>query len=643
MTKYPHLFAPLEVRGRILKNRIMSAPNMLFQVVDGRPTDQYVGYLEHKAKGGAAIVNLGEVPICDGSTHTPPIKLLDKNLNIFGEMSEAIRSHGALASAELTHGGRNARTWYNDRNLLGPVTEITQYGDVPMLITQMTEKDMDDVAEAYASSAEYCLKAGFDMAHVHAGHSWLFAQFFSPFINTRTDEYGGSFENRMRFPLMCLKRMRERVGNRMLITIRISGSERVEGGFTPEDIAEFLSRAQEYIDLAEITTDGWIYSMPSTYMPWMLNREFIRRIRATGKVRIPMFLLGSIMSAEMAEEIIASGDADGVSLSRALIADPCMPNKVKAGREDEVIPCLRCMRCTDGDNATRFFHCSVNPVTAHETRIGFPEDAGKAKDPKKVLVIGGGPGGVQAALTAAERGHDVTLVERKDRIGGTLLYAEHDDLKPDLQRYVKYLQNTAASGKFRVMLNTEATPELVAELAPDHIIVATGAHQVTPSAIPGIDRAKGVLDVYYHPDLAEGDEIVIIGGGLSGVETAAWLAEQGKHVTVLEAFDCLMGVGTSYKWGVMYAVDKYGVELKEHVTVKEITGDAVVYEEAGEEKSLRADSVFHAVGMKADRELYLRIADSAPFVDIIGDARMPARIGEATAQGYFAALDIGTF
>ena len=301
------------------------------------------------------------------------------------------------------------------------------------------------------------------------------------------------------------------------------------------------------------------------------------------------------------------------------------------------------MRCTDGDNATRFFHCSVNPVTAHETRIGFPEDAGKAKDPKKVLVIGGGPGGVQAALTAAERGHDVTLVERKDRIGGTLLYAEHDDLKPDLQRYVKYLQNTAASEKFRVMLNTEATPELVAELAPDHIIVATGAHQVTPSAIPGIDRAKGVLDVYYHPDLAEGDEIVIIGGGLSGVETAAWLAEQGKHVTVLEAFDCLMGVGTSYKWGVMYAVDKYGVELKEHVTVKEITGDAVVYEEAGEEKSLRADSVFHAVGMKADRELYLRIADSAPFVDIIGDARMPARIGEATAQGYFAALDIGTF
>ena len=641
--KYPHLFAPLEVRGRILKNRIMSAPNMLFQVVDGRPTDQYVGYLEHKAKGGAAIVNLGEVPICDGSTHTPPIKLLDKNRNIFGEMSEAIRTHGALASAELTHGGRNARTWYNDRNLLGPVTEITQYGDVPMLITAMTEADMEDVAEAYASAAEYCLETGYDMAHVHAGHSWLFAQFLSPIINTRTDEYGGSLENRMRFPLMCLKRMRERVGNRMLITMRISGSERVEGGFTPEDIAEFLSLAQEYVDLAEITTDGWIYSMPSTYMPWQLNREFIRRIRATGKVRIPMFLLGSIMSAEMAEEIIASGDADGVSLSRALIADPCMPNKIRAGREDEVIPCLRCMRCTDGDNATRFFHCSVNPVTAHETRIGFPEDKGHAKYPKKVLVIGGGPGGVMAALTAAERGHDVTLVERKGKIGGTLLYAEDDELKPDLQRYVKYLQTTAASGKFRVLLNTEATPEFVAEQKPDHIIVATGANPTVPAEIPGIARAHGVLDVYYHPELAEGDDIVIIGGGLSGVETAAWLAARGKHVTVLEAFTCLAGVGTSYAWGVMYAVDKYGVTLKEHVNVKEITEDAVVYEEDGAKRRVPASAVFYATGMKADRGLYLQIAQAAPFVDIIGDARMPARIGEATAEGYFAALDVGTF
>lgn len=617
----------------------MSAPNMMFQVVNGRPTDYYVGYLEHKAKGGAAIVNLGEVPVIRGGNHTPFIELIPENLNIFGEISSAIKEHGALASIELTHCGRKGRPWIN-KQLKGPNTEITENG---IFCEAMTEKDMDEVTEAFAAAAEYALAAGFDMAHIHAGHSWLLEQFLSPIVNKRTDEYGGSLENRMRFPLRVLKAIRDRVGDKLIVAARISGSERVEGGFTPADMAEFLSRAQEYIDMTEVSTENWNYCMPSTYIPWASNREFAKEIKQSGKVNIPVFLVGSIVSPEMAEEIIASGDADGISFSRALIADPAMPNKARAGRIDEITPCLRCMRCTDGDNKTRFFRCSVNPCTGHETRVGFMEDIPEAKNKKNVLVIGGGPGGIEAAVTAAKRGHTVTLLEKEKELGGILRYAKEDTLKPDLQRYLAYIQKLPSLyPNIKVELGVEATAGNVDSYKADHIIVATGADPVAPTFLEGWEKAKDILEAYYHPE-DTGKEVVIIGGGLSGVEAAAHLASLGKKVTVLEKEKCLQDVGTSYGWGVMLAVEQYGVTLIEHADVLAVTEEGVRYAMAGKEIMIKADAVYYAIGRKRNSRLFTDIALKAPFVDLIGDAAKIARIGEAVAGGYYAALDIGTF
>ena len=644
---YAHLFSPLEVRGRTLKNRIISAPNMLFQVWNGRPTDYYVGYLEHKAKGGAAIVNLGEVPICDGATHTPFTKLVPENLNIFGEMAAAIKQHGALASVELTHGGRNARPWYNTKPIKGPITEINAMGT---FVQQMTPKDMEEVADAFASAAAYMADAGFDAVHIHGGHGWLFAQFISPFMNTRTDEYGGSLENRMRFPLMCLERIRERVGNRILVTMRMSGSERREGGFTPEDITEFIARSQEYIDLVEITTEDFAWCMTSAYYPWNVNVELAEKIRNSGRIRIPVFVIGAIMSPEMAEEIVASGKADGVFLSRALIADPCMPVKARTGRSDEIVPCLRCLRCTDQDNAVRFFTCSVNPTVAHETRLGFAEDVLQtpAAHRRRVLVAGAGPAGCTAALTAAARGHEVILCEATDELGGMIRYAVSDPLKPDLHRYYDYLtgrvRKAAAEGKIDLRMNTEVTPELADELKPDHILIATGSEALPPVFIPGWERSRHVLDAYLRPEFIQGDEIAVIGGGLSGVEAALYLCDMGKKVTVLEKDACLVGLGYCYGLGLRNTIGKYGLPLLEGVTVSGITEDGVRYaDREGQEHFLKADSVFYAVGMKSRKDLYYRLWDKAPFVEQIGDCRAVARIGEAVGSGYFAALDIGTW
>ena len=262
-------------------------------------------------------------------------------------------------------------------------------------------------------------------------------------------------------------------------------------------------------------------------------------------------------------------------------------------------------------------------------------------------MIGGGPAGIMAAATAVERGHEVTLVERETELGGTVRYSKDDALKYDLARYLRYIQRRAErlaeDGKLDLRLGTEATPELVDELAPDNVIVATGASCLPPSFIPGWERSRHVLDAYLDKSVIEGDEIVIIGGGLSGVEAALYMADLGKKVTVLEKFDKMPGVGMSYGWGVLAKLEELNVPVLEHVDVQEITADAVIYIEDGEEKSVKADSVFYAVGMKSNRELYHQIAGKAPFVDIVGDARQVARIGEAVSQAYFAALDIGNF
>ena len=638
---FPHLFEPLELRGKVFKNRIFSAPNMLFQIVKGRPTDQYVSYLEHKARGGAAAVSLGEIAVCDGGRHAPPQEFLPEHLNIYGEMSMAIHQHGALAAVELTHGGRRARQWYNSVPIKGPITEITELGYYSQA---MTHADIEATVKAYADVAEYFLQAGWDIAHIHTGHSWLLAQFLSPILNQRTDEFGGSLENRMRFPLMVVRAVRERVGNRMLISLRTSGSERTAGGFTPEDMAVFLHAAEEYVDFAEITTERWEWCMPTTYMPRSTNVPLAAAIKATGLVKMPIFVLGSIMEPEEAEEILADGKADGVSLSRALIADPCFPKKARVGRSDDIIPCLRCMRCTMVDNEVRRFECSVNPTTGHEMRCGFYEDVGEAKQKRRVLVVGGGPSGMQAAITAAKRGHEVTLVEKTEQLGGIIRYADFDSLKPDLRRFKNYLVHQVEKSGMKVLMNTEADAALVEKLQPEHVIIATGSVPKAPTFIPGWEKAHPVTDMYFRPETVKGDNIVIIGGGLSGVEAALHLRTLGKNVAVVELLECLMGVGRIYMLGLNYAMDQLGrPTMREHTSCTGITDEGVKCVKDGAEFFVPADSVFYCIGMKSERALYYEIAEKVPFVDIVGDCREVATVRNATHTAYNAALNIGMF
>ncbi len=636
--QYPNLFKPLKVKGLTFKNRIMSPPNMLFHTVAGRPTQYYISYLEHKARGGAAIVTLGEVAVCDGGNHTPWTQWTRDNQPLFAEMAAAIHEHGALASVELTHGGQNAQPQFNTVPIKGPVECIGRMGDK---VQAMDQDDMERVADAYADAADYFYKAGFDTVLLHAGHGWIFNQFLSPIINKRTDAYGGSFENRMRFPLMILKRVRDRIGAKKALLIRLSGSEREEKGYTVDDIITFLTIAQDYVDLAEISTDGMTNMMASTYRPLGLNVAFAEAIKKSGKVNIPIFSIGSILHPEQAEEIIASGRADGVSMSRALIADPFWAKKAADGRADEITPCLRCLNCTDSDNIDRHFVCSVNPYIGREARIGFADTMVKAKSRKKVLIAGGGPAGMQAALTAAQRGHEVILCEKSSTLGGLLSFTDTDSLKHDLRRFKDYLVRRVMDADVKILLNTEVTDELVEKHHPDSIIVATGSTPIVPP-IKGIKNARHAVDVYFKPDSIKGVSVVIIGGGLVGVEAGLHLKNTGKNVTVLEMLgDYASDAKFCYKAGLVRTVNELGLNVITSATVKEVVNGGVKYEKDGKEYTAEGDTVLYAVGMKSYEQPYFDLYDKAPFVYEIGDCKKVGKVDGAIHGGFFAAMDIG--
>ena len=644
-SKYPNMFSPITIGGVTFKNRIWSAPagTHLLAGLEEYPNEAVIAYYANKAKGGSANITFSaqnmDIHRPQDDVHAHENIFARKNHRMWRQLTDAVHYYGAKISLELLafeyHG-------YNDKGELVSYTVNGHGPKYPML----TRPVMEEIAKSYADAAEAALNCGFDMILIHGGHGLVLSQMLSPKFNTRRDEFGGSLENRAKFPIMVLDAIRERVGRKLLIEYRISGSELAgDRGFTTRDCVEFLKLIQDKIDIAHISCGSFYnetehYTHPTNFLPDGCNAYLAREVRESGEIHIPILTLGAFQRPELIEETLATGGADLVAMARGTISDAFAPEKALTGREDEIIPCIRCFHCLDYGRNTAFA-CSVNPTVGREYRLKLLEEP--PKDRKKVVIIGGGPAGMEAAMVAAQRGHDVTLMEKEDHLGGKLIFSRQVTFKKVLENFMDYLIHMVDKLGVHVMLNTTATPELVAGLAPDAVLAAVGADPVIPR-IPGVDRQNVITaEQCYEKALRGeplGEKIVVIGGGLVGCETALFLAMAlGKDVTMIEMTGGI-------------AVEEYSIPrqaLVEHLNdyvqcyiyarCDAITDEGVVVGSnygAGS-AVLEADTVVLAAGMRARSQAAEEFRGIAPFFEAIGDCVVAKNVRGATRSAYDAA------
>ncbi len=657
---FPNLFSPLKVKNVTFKNRIMMSPTSFKELTDHNYLDYHTfEYLERRAKGGVACINLG-----DGFVHETGLVEWSKKLKLYDQRSEPsiytlatkLRAHGAVPSIEINHAGMH----FHDDNRInyGPSDRIDTFdqgdgnGKRTHEIKEMPKEVIEEVVDAYGKAALRAKHCGFQKVLVHGAHGWLVSQFFSPVLNQRKDEFGGSLENRARLGLMIADRIRKYCGKDFLIEYRISWKEGLTEGYQLEDSIEFCKMLEAHgVDMIHITAGSLHYpeTTPYSHPSWFDIPEG-KNIEAAAEIKkhlhIPVGTVGSITDPHAMEEWISKGMIDYVLCARALIADPDLPNKAMQGRVDEICPCLRCMACYTGGYYDLPCHCSVNPEFGRESDFKFALLPAKSK--KKVLIAGGGPAGMQCALTAAKRGHEVILCEKQDRLGGLLPVIDKEPFKIRVKMYEEYLERMIARSNIDVRLNTEVTPELVEKIRPDKLIAAVGADPIN-APIKGIEKAMNIVTYYEKgmPDL--GETVVVIGGGFAGVECGIGLAQQGKKAIVVEMSDAIAsgpnapypGTGAMQIDALWFNIKKSGAEVRVNTRCVEVLDNGVVCEDKeGNRFTIEADAAISAGGMKPRAELVDQLRETVIDFAWIGDCYAPGLIRTAVEQGYNTALDI---
>lgn len=643
---YPHLASPITIKGLTFKNRILGAPMSNPEMdSDSHMRKEDIAFHENRARGGLASVAIG-LGIVDavGRTHTKEVALYDiGSLPSLKEAAKAMHRHGCNAVMEMAHGGKyaNARGHgqASERYALGPNDEVNPDG---LPVRSMTEEEIMHTAEAFGRAAGLVKQAGFDMVLIHGGHGWLLGQFMSPSMNHRTDRWGGSLENRMRFPLLVIEKVHEAVGEDFPIEFRMSGAELTKDGYGLDEGIAMAKAIDGKVDIIHVSAgvhedpDVFVLTHPSMFVEHGCNVYLAAEIKK--HVKTPVATLGGLNDPDMMEEIIASGQADIIEIARQSICDPYFPEKAFSGRKEDITRCCRCFTCFYNYLTNRTFCCAFNPVVGHELESFY--DA-PATTPKKVVVVGGGPGGMYAAITAAQRGHEVTLYEKNSRLGGQLLAEQYIPFKQDMYRFVQVLEGRLAQAGVDVRLNTELTAEQAEALHADVVISAVGAKPVVPP-IPGIDSERVVsLDALHQNPPAIGQKVVILGGGLVGSECAIYLDSLGKDVTVVEMKDdWAADAYFMHKNAMKIYMRTSNIQIHVGTTAKAVTETGLLCDTAEGELLLEADTILLAAGMKADRACAESFYNTAPRVFEVGDCIRAGRVVDAVSGGYYRALDI---
>lgn len=652
MRKYPNLASPYTVRNITFRNRIVTTPTGMTypDEYSGSPDFKTVLFYEKKARGGAASVTYGETPVNSvDAIRRPNVDVIRPDFSRmilpnkdWIKFTDAIKHHGAIPSIQLAHAGLFAEPFFNQGqgSPIGPVALVKENGTA---VKAMDEDDMKRIASDFAEAA-FCAKTvGFQEIMVQCCHGWLLAQFLSPVWNTRTDEYGGSIENRAKFPLQVLKAVREKIGEDLVLEIRISGDEHQPNGWTIEDCIAFCKMVEGIVDIIQISSGDYHnsehYCFTSTLMPHFFNVSIAEKLKKAG-VKTAICAVGANDDPSEMETLIANGILDFVAIGRGTLADSDMPRKILQNKEQDIRPCIRCCDCMAG-LYDGYYQCNINPLAGQEAYL---LNTPNVEEKKRVLVVGGGPGGMQAAITAYDRGHQVILVDKKEKLGGTLLFTDIDEHKRDLKKYTDYLVHQTLKRDIDVRLNTEANTALLTKLQPQALIVAVGANPRVPK-IDGVEKAYHATAAYYQPEKV-GEKIIMIGGGLIGCEVALHLAEFGKDITILELADQLAQDANMFHRPTMLELmdrKENQIHFVLRANAKKIKDNGVVYEDENNiEYFVSADTVLYAVGSVANTEIVEELREWEGWETFmpVGDCTGAGIVQKAIHGAYYAALDI---
>ena len=655
---FPHLFSPLKVKKTVFKNRIFAGPTGLKELTDHwHLVTKNIDYLKRRAQGGAASVCLGDVQVdvTGDISWNPKVRAWDKeNEPGFYDMAGAIRSQGAHASMELVHAGMHFheadRINYGPSDMIDEFDQGDGYGIRRHKIIAMPREIIDQVVDSYGKAALRAKHCGFTSVLLHAGHGWLPAQFLSPVLNHREDEFGGSLENRARFTMIVVDKIREYCGPNFIIEARISWKEGMYDGYQLEDSIRFCEMLEEHgVDMIQVSC-GSLHFHDSTILscPSWFDVEEGHNLKAAEEikkhVKIPVGTVGAVTDPGLADKWIEEGKVDYIIMARALLADPDFPKKAMHGNVEDIRPCLRCLSCMTGGYFNLPIHCSVNPQIGRDSDYKF---APLPTEKKRVLIAGGGPAGMEAAITASRRGHEVILCEKDSALGGLLQVVEKESFKKRIGMYKEYLEYELGKSAVDIRLNTVVTPELVKELRPDVLIAAVGGHPIIPP-IKGIEKAVQIVD-YYRDESEVGENVLVLGGGFAGVECAIGLALAGKKSTIIEMSDALAsGPNTPYPGTGAMQIDalwtnvkKNNVQVMLNTKCVEITDEGMICEDKdGNRIELKADKVIAATGIAPNEATVDELRETVIDFEWIGDCNQPGLIRTAVRDGYDAALNL---
>lgn len=640
MTPFKTLFRSFWIGNLELKNRIVMPPMATnFAGEEGFVNDRHIAYYVNRAKGGVGYITFEHTGVLRQGRAFPNMALIDSDQHIppFRKLAEAIHKEDGKIVIQINHAGRQTSSSITGSPIVAPsAIPCPVRKEMPK---ELSQEEIQKIIEAFGEAARRVKEAGADGVEIHMAHGYLINQFLSPFSNRREDDYGGDSDRRMRMALEVLRTVRNKVGSDFPVLCRLSADEYVEGGLKVEDskdIAKTLERnGVDALHISACVAASGYLNHPPYYADEGIFVPLAQKIKSV--VGVPVITVGRIRTPELANQIVEENKADLVSMGRALIADPYLPMKTLQGRRDEITPCISCNRCILSIRKGAL-QCAVNPETGREELFKFQ----KSDSPKKVWIVGGGPAGMKAAEIASQRGHQVTLYEKDQQLGGRFLLASIPPKKQVLKEFLDYLIRQLEKLSVKIVLGNPFDPALLEKEKPDAVILATGARPFFP-AINGIkdSKALSVEEALFTP-LSLGNKILVVGGGGIGAEVADHLSENGKEVTLIEMRE---GIALDLVGHLQHFLNlrlrEKGVQILTSSKVTRFDQKALwIVSPQGEKKLEGFDSMVISLGSISNNDLFESLKGKVPGLYVIGDASKPREVMEALLEGEEVALNL---